>query len=213
LAKGKALKYWDKGTKFAKSKVKQVKAGVKAVKETVGKGWKGLKSVFSKGRKGKKDPHAKVPNKPKTKTPEKPKLRAGTPEHKSARWNTYHEGGGKWNYERWSKQYDINMKNANYGLAREKIYRTQLGGISETVKTPFTLRQIDIHKINEMYAGQLKTGKVSLTKQAKIDIPKDAAMVKAGYKVEYILEKGASKPFLKALEQNGIKYHIGPKKL
>ena len=103
------------------------------------------------------------------------------------------------------------MQNAKYGLAREKAYRTQLGGCSETVKTHFTNRQIDIHKPDEMYAGQLKTGKMSLTKQAKIDIQKDAAMVQQGYKVEYILEKGASQPFLDALKANGIDYHIGPK--
>ena len=139
------------------------------------------------------------------------KLVPNTPEHKAARWTAYKKRGGKWDYDRWSKQYDTNMQNAKYGLAREKAYRTQLGGCSETVKTPFTNRQIDIHKPDEMYAGQLKTGKMSLTKQAKIDIQKDAAMVQQGYKVEYILEKGASQPFLDALKANGIDYHIGPK--
>ena len=139
------------------------------------------------------------------------KLVPGTLEHKTARWEAYKKRGGKWDYDRWSKQYDTNMQNAKYGLAREKAYRTQLGGCSETVKTPFTNRQIDIHKPDEMYAGQLKTGKMSLTKQAKIDIQKDAAMVQQGYKVEYILEKGASQPFLDALKANGIDYHIGPK--
>ncbi|WP_100073959.1 DUF4280 domain-containing protein [Chryseobacterium camelliae] len=141
----------------------------------------------------------------------KPKLKAGTPEHKAARWEAYQKRGGKWDYDRWSKQYDTNMKNAQHGLAREQAYREQLGGKSETVKTPHTNRQIDISRPDEMYAGQLKTGKMSLTKQAKIDIAKDATMVKQGYKVEYILEKGASQPFLDALKANGIDYHIGPK--
>lgn len=50
-----------------------------------------------------------------------------------------------------------------------------------------------------------------MTKQAKIDIEKDAAMVKQGYQVEYILEDGASEPFLDALKENGIDYHIGNK--
>lgn len=140
---------------------------------------------------------------------EKPK--AGSAEHKAQRWKDYEERGGKWDYERWSKQYDTNMKNATYGLSREQAYRDQLGGKSETVKTPYTNRQIDISKPDEMYAGQLKTGKMSLNKQAKIDIQKDAAMVKQGYQVEYILEKGASKPFLQALEKNGIDYIIGSK--
>lgn len=103
------------------------------------------------------------------------------------------------------------MKNVEYGLSREKTYRQQIGGKSRMYKTPHTYRQIDIHKPDEMYAGQLKTGKMSLNKQAKIDIQKDADMVKQGYKVEYILEKGASKPFIEALEKNGIDYHIGSK--
>jgi hypothetical protein len=137
------------------------------------------------------------------------KLEAGTPEHKSQRWKDYQERGGKWDYERWSKQYDTNMKNANHGLSRESAYRGMLGGESKTVKTPTTNRQIDIYKGDDFYAGQLKTGKVNLTKQAKIDIEKDAYLVKQGYKVEYVLEKGASQPFLDALKTNGIDYKIG----
>ncbi|WP_267965328.1 hypothetical protein, partial [Testudinibacter sp. TR-2022] len=147
--------------------------------------------------------------------PKKTKLQAGTPEHKAQRWKQYEErmkdNPKKYSYERWSKQYDTNMKNVSYGLSREQAYRDQLGGKSETVKTPHTNRQIDISKPDEMYAGQAKTGKVSLTEQAKIDIQKDASMVKDGYKVEYILEKGASKNFIEALEKAGIDYHMGSK--
>lgn len=101
------------------------------------------------------------------------------------------------------------MKNSKYGLEREKLYRERLGGKSETLKTQVTYRQIDISK--GRYLGQLKTGKISLTKQAKLDIRKDSLLQKEGYSVEYILEKGASKPFLKALEKNKIKYTIGAK--
>lgn len=141
----------------------------------------------------------------------KVKLIAGTAEHKAARWAAYEKRGGKWSYERWSKQYDTNMKNATHGLAQEAKYRELLGGKSETIKTKFTNRQIDISKPAERYAGQLKTGKMSLTKQAVIDIKKDAWMVKKGYKVEYILEKGASKQFLEALDKAKIDYYIGTK--
>ncbi len=133
----------------------------------------------------------------------------GSPAHKAQRWEDYK---GDWNFERWSKQYDVNMKNNSYGLGREKEYRKILGGISKMEKTKFTNRQIDIAKLKERYLGQLKTGKHYLTKQAKIDIKKDAWLVKyKGYKVEYILEKGGSKPLLEALKKNGIDYHIGKK--
>ena len=132
----------------------------------------------------------------------------GTPEHKAQRWKDYQaRDNASWSYERWSKQYDINMRNASYGLSRERKYREVFGGESRVLKTDFTLRQIDIADGTSL--KQLKTGKVSLTKQAKIDIQKDAWLMDEGYDVEYILEKGASKPFLNALDENNIPYTIG----
>ncbi|WP_280290606.1 hypothetical protein [Pseudomonas sp. BN417] len=102
------------------------------------------------------------------------------------------------------------MRNYQHGLAREKAYRESWGASEGTIKTPFTNRQIDILKEGESYAGQLKTGKVSLTKENQLAIQKDAALVKDGWKVEHILEKGASKPYLEELKQSGIDYKIGP---
>ena len=139
------------------------------------------------------------------------KLKANTAAHKAQRWKDYQDRNGKLNYEKWSKKYDTAMKNNSYGLGREKSYREAMGGVSKMEKTKHTYRQIDIAKPKEAYLGQLKTGKHYLTKQAKIDIKKDAWLVKQGYQVEYILEKGGSKPLLEALKKNGIDYHIGPK--
>jgi hypothetical protein len=133
------------------------------------------------------------------------KLSAGSPEHKADRWAKYKERKGKWDYERWSKQYDTNMENVRYGLQRESEYRRILGGKSETVKTRFGDRQIDIFRPEEKYMGQLKTGRMTLTKQAKLDIKKDAYLVRKGNTVEHILEKSASKEYLQALEKAGIK--------
>lgn len=48
------------------------------------------------------------------------------------------------------------------------------------------------------------------TKSNEMAIKKDAYLVKQGYQVEWVLEKGASKPLLNALERAGIKYRIGP---
>ncbi|WP_230950080.1 hypothetical protein [Burkholderia cepacia] len=62
-----------------------------------------------------------------------------------------------------------------------------------------------------MYAGQLKTGPVSLTKENILAIQKDGELVKQGWQVEHILEKGASKPYLDALEKAGVDVHTGPK--
>ncbi|WP_046247282.1 hypothetical protein, partial [Hymenobacter terrenus] len=141
-------------------------------------------------------------------------LVAGTPEHKADRWARYqkkHKNDPKiWSEARWSKQYDVNMANAIYGLKREREYATAMGGVSKTLKTPYTLRQVDIFILDEDYCGQLKTGKVGLSKQAKIDLLKDAALIKDAYQVEYILEKGGSKPLLAALKKIGATVKIGP---
>ena len=175
------------------------------------------KSSTNKSEEPIKNTTQKATTKPKSTKPKKgeayeaSKLKPNTPEHKAQRWKDYLAKGGKWSEERWSKQYDTNMKNNSHGLGMEKVYRDKLGGVSKTLKTKHTNRQIDIYKPKEKYAGQLKTGKHNLTKQAKIDIKKDAWLVKRGNKVEYILEKGGSKPLLKALKKNGIDYHIGTK--
>lgn len=143
------------------------------------------------------------------------KLVPGTPAHQAARWAAYqakHAGDpNAWSQARWEKQYVTNMANGTQGIAREATYRLAMNAESKTLKTPLTFRQIDLFKRAERYCGQLKTGKMSLTKQARLyDIPKDAVLVSQLYEVEYILEKGASKPFLDALDQAGVTYKIGP---
>ncbi|MBF9219808.1 type VI secretion system tube protein TssD [Hymenobacter ruricola] len=144
-------------------------------------------------------------------TQPKKKLVAGTAEHKQDRWERYQKrANSQWDYARWSQQYDTNMNNCSVGLSREREYCQAWAGESKTLKTAFTLRQIDIYRAEDDYCGQLKTGKVSLTAQAEIDLQKDADLVNNLYQVEYILEKGASKNFLTALNRIGATYKIGP---
>lgn len=145
----------------------------------------------------------------------KRKLVAGSDEHKAQRWLDFQARNAAkaepWTYERWEKQYHTNMRNTSVGLAREAEYRQALNAESKTIKTPLTQRQIDMYIGDELYCGQLKTGKMGLTKQARTeDLPKDGELIKAGYQVEYILEKGGSKPFLTALDRIGASYKIGP---
>jgi hypothetical protein len=140
-------------------------------------------------------------------------LRPGTPEHRAARWKEYQERGGEWNYERWSRQYTNNMRNVSHGLERETEYRTAMGGVSQTFKTPYTNRQVDIFVEEDNYMGQLKTGKESLTEENILAIKKDAWLVQEGNTVEHILEQGASEPYLKALDDSGIRYTITTKTL
>lgn len=168
----------------------------------------GAKMAEASGKVGKEAAEKKAKNGAKILKPRK--LKAGTPEHKSDRWNQYQEREGKKDYEAWSKQYDTNIRNYQYGLAREKAYRKAMGASEGSLKTPATNRQIDILKEKNLYAGQLKTGRVSLTKENQIAIKKDAFLVKDGWEVEHILEKGASKPYLDALEKAGINYKTTP---
>jgi hypothetical protein len=145
----------------------------------------------------------------------KRKLVAGSDEHKAQRWLDFQARNAAkaepWTYERWEKQYLTNMRNTSVGLAREAEYRQAMNAESKTLKTPLTQRQIDMYIGDELYCGQLKTGKMGLNKQARTeDIPKDDELIKAGYQVEYILEKGGSKPFLTALDRIGASYKIGP---
>jgi len=139
------------------------------------------------------------------------KLAAGTAEHKADRWAKYQARGGQKGYEAWSKQYDTNMQNYVRGAAREEQYREAMGATEGLLKTPLTNRQIDVLIPEQMYAGQVKTGPVSLTKENVVAIQKDAELVKEGWTVEHILEGGASQPYLDALERAGIDVHVGPK--
>lgn len=141
--------------------------------------------------------------------PKPAKLEPGSMAHKAERWERYKARNGSWDYARWSKQYDTNMRNYKMS-AREQIYQDAIGGTQGTLKTPYTNRQIDILKEDEMYAGQLKTGPVSLTKDNIIAIRKDEWLVNQAWNVEHILEQGASKPYLEALEKAGIQAVIGP---
>ncbi len=139
------------------------------------------------------------------------KLTPGTPEHKAVRWEEYQQKGGKWDYTRWSRQYDTNMRNYLHGSRTETAYREAMQATEGKIKTEYTMRQVDLLKTDDFYAGQLKTGPVSLTKENVLAIKKDGWLVKEGWTVEHILEQGASKPYLDALERSGIEYTIGPK--
>lgn len=141
-------------------------------------------------------------------------LPSWTEEHKAARWAEYqrdHATDPKaYAQQRWDDSYETGRNNNIIGLAREREYAKAMGAVSAVRKTPFTLRQIDMYQAEKRYCGQLKTGYIYLGAQEKIDLRKDRALIRQKFKVEYILEKGASKPFLAALEAIGASVKIGP---
>jgi hypothetical protein len=143
-----------------------------------------------------------------------PKPPKNTPEGIAWRWAKYEaKMAGKpeiWPYQRWIKQTITNHQNCERGLSREDEYQAAMGGVSKTLKTAYTLRQVDIFIEDEDYCGQLKTGKLSLGKREKIDLKRDEWLIEQDMVVEYILEKGGSKPLLKELARIGVSVKIGP---
>ena len=137
----------------------------------------------------------------------------GTARHKAQRWLEYQESGRKWKYPRWSKQYAVNMRNATKPLLREAQYRAALNGQNRILRTPFGRRQVDVYIAAKRRLVQLKTGKESLTTTRRgantLAIQKDAWLVKQGWRVEWVLEKGGSAPLLEALKKANIRVHIG----
>ena len=148
-------------------------------------------------------------------------LPSWTEEHKAARWAEYQRdkiisGKPPKIQAVWDKQYETNRNNNIHGLQREREYAAAMGAASKVLKTRYTLRQIDMYipagldPVTPSHCGQLKTGFVYLTQQAKVDLRKDAWLVAKGHRVEYVLEKGGSKPLLTAISAAGATYKIGP---
>ena len=81
------------------------------------------------------------------------------------------------------------------------------------LKTPVSFRQVDILVFDKKYAGQVKSGYVSYDKKNQKAIKKDSLLVDAGWKVEHILDNGASQQYLQALRNGGISYHIPTKNM
>ena len=137
-----------------------------------------------------------------------------TEEHKEARWAEYqrdHANDTKaYSQARWNNSYETTRNNNIFGLGREREYAAAMGAESRVLKTAFTFRQIDMYIEKTGYCGQLKTGPLYLREKEKTDLKKDADLVMKGFEVEYILEKGASKPMLAAIEAAGGTYRIGP---
>jgi hypothetical protein len=142
-----------------------------------------------------------------------PKPPKNTPEGIAWRWAQYETkmaGDPKiWPYQRWIKQTLTNHQNCELGLSREDEYQVTMGGVGKTLKTVYTMRQVDIFIEDDDYCGQLKTGKLNLGSQEKIDLKRDEWLIKQRMTVEYILEKGGSKPLLNELSRIGASVKIG----
>ncbi|MEZ4858744.1 MAG: DUF4157 domain-containing protein [Flavobacteriaceae bacterium] len=132
----------------------------------------------------------------------------GSPEHKAQRWEDYKDRGGEWSYERWEKQYEVNMKQAPKANAAMDAYHEKVGwGKREvTVKSKYGDRRLDIADIKTKKGIEHKTGYQTANQSNLFEVKRDADLMKAGWKIEWVFEGTASKPLLEALDKAKIPY-------
>ena len=144
------------------------------------------------------------------------KPEAGTPEHKTLRWQEYETKNAgntkKLSYETWSKIYDVNMQQANKSNVAVKAYQQKLGwGKTEvTVEVePGVNRRLDIADVKAKKAVEHKTGYTSLDEDIKWEVTRDKKLVEQGWKITWHFEGTASKPLIEALKIAGITVTYG----
>lgn len=137
----------------------------------------------------------------------------GSPEHKAQRWADYQKrtGGKGWDYDRWSKQYDINMKQALRGNAAADAYHDTLGwGEREvTVDVEGEPRRLDVGDVATKRGVEYKTGKVYASQEILWEVARDEILVKdMGWDIEWVFEETPSQPLLNALKKATLKIRI-----
>jgi hypothetical protein len=142
-----------------------------------------------------------------TKPKPKEKLKAGTPEHKQARWEAYQKNPkvkNKKSYEEWSNRYDANMKNPGKGNKSADAYQQQIGwgkrevpmkidenGNPIQVKKGQETRNLDIGDVPNKKAVEVKdysSKKVPYDKDIKAEVDFDKKLVEKGWDVEWVFK-------------------------
>lgn len=138
----------------------------------------------------------------------KPKLKAGTPEHKAARWEKYKEThpDSKMTYEEWSNRYDANMKNARRGNSAADNYQKEIGWGKREVSIDVNgkTRKLDIADKAQKKGVEVKDYEkrnVPFDKEIKNEAALDKELMKDGWDIEWIFKgKGPSKPLQEYLD-------------
>jgi hypothetical protein len=135
---------------------------------------------------------------------------AGTPAHKQSAWEKYQANGGQWSYERWSKQYDVNINNPTKSNKLMDQYRDALKWPDReaTVRTPDgATRRLDIANVAKKRGVEHKTGYHSRTPEILSEIERDKKLVDDGWNIVWVFENGkASKPLQQELRNAGIPF-------
>jgi hypothetical protein len=141
-----------------------------------------------------------------------------TLEHKAQRWSQYKASGGKWNYERWSNTYNVNMEKARLANKKVSAYYDEInfnctsGNCKEVtldviVDGQARKRRLDIADGNPkvLHGIEVKayeTGKVYATKDILEEIAADAQLIKnSNWKIDWVfVDCDISQPLREALE-------------
>jgi phage-related protein len=135
----------------------------------------------------------------------------GSPEHRAARWEEYVQRTApekRWSRERWDKQYDVNMQQANRANKAVADYHETLGwGKREvTLDVEGVQRRLDIADVSSMRGIEHKTGDIYASQDILWEVYRDQILVKEGWDITWVFEGTASKPLQQALRDAGIKF-------
>lgn len=142
-----------------------------------------------------------------------PMLRELGTSHKVNAWKVYLERNGDWAYKHWSTIYEQNQVRAINSNTAVAAYQKVLGwGKTQVtayvqIKGVQVARRLDIASESLLKGIEHKTGYITLDKEIRWEVERDALIVKQlGWSVEWVFEGTASKPLLEALDKAGITY-------
>ena len=153
----------------------------------------------------------------KTKAVDRAKLscKAGSDEHRKARWKEYQKNGGKWSKATWTNVYRANMNKARNAHKEVDSYHGTLGwGNREvTVQSGGQARRLDIADVANKRGIEHKTGYISLSKDIQWEIDRDAYLVKhKNWNITWHFLKdskrqrsGPTSPLVTDLKKRGLK--------
>jgi hypothetical protein len=141
------------------------------------------------------------------------RLAANTPDHKAERWLEYRSRGGDWPYDRWSHNYQQNMRRAEHSHKLVKAHRARLGwGETQVVRTPFgpngPRRILDIaEETVDPLTGQRhliravehKEGYITMSDAIRAEVRADKQLARDGAAISWYIEGRASQGLRDAL--------------
>ena len=132
----------------------------------------------------------------------------GSPEHKAQRWQEYQDRGGEWTFERWEKQYEVNMRQARQANQAMDAYHERLGwGEREvTLDANGQPRRLDIADVSTQRGIEHKTGYQTANEFNLSEIARDRILMQNGWKIEWVFEGTASKNLMQSLIDAGIPF-------